>query len=161
MFVPVPVNGCKSSPVQSCLATRILHHAGNGFHLSSPFSSQTNQSEIEPLLFALSASISLPPLSGHSSGDSVPPPSRPALLVAVAARSVQPICQPPRLLARWGRIVLGALAFHHNQTTLSKPFYPKSHPYTSGIWPRMTPFRSLLIADHLSKMQRFPRRSCS
>jgi hypothetical protein len=37
------------SPVQSCLATRILHHAANGSHLSSPFS-MLNQTE--PLLFS-------------------------------------------------------------------------------------------------------------
>ena len=64
VFVLVPVNGCTSSPVQSCIATRILHHAANGSYLSSPFSSQTNQSETEPLLFALSESVFLPPLSG-------------------------------------------------------------------------------------------------
>lgn len=44
-----------------------------------------------------------------------------------------PICQPPRLLARWGRIILGALAFDHNCFILSKPFYPKSQPYISRM----------------------------
>lgn len=45
---------------------------------------------------------------------SVQPPSRPAFALLEWPSIRTPICQPPRLLARWGRMGLGALAFHHH-----------------------------------------------
>ena len=149
MFVLVPVNGCKSlqcSPV-SLRGYFTMQQTALTSHPLSPCQTKPNRSfSLRALSVCLSPTFVCTLFRRHSSA---------AVSTCIARCCGRPFSVTylpgTRLLAHGRRIVLGALAFHHNQTTLSKPFYPKSHPYTSGIWPRMTPFRSFMIADHFSR----------
>ena len=146
-LVFVLVNGWKA--VQSSVATRILHHAANGLPLL-PSPAQT--SPLRALCSACPSSLD----TGHWTPEVSPAPVSTCIAPLEWPSIRAPICQPPRLLARWGRMGLGALAFHHNLFILSNPFYPKSNPSPLKDRARVPPFRSSLIAEPFIQKQRFP-----
>ena len=110
----------------------------NGLPLLSPV-------QTLPLRALCSASPS--PLDTLHTLDTEVSPTRVSTCIApLAWPSIRaPICQPPRLLARWGRMGLGALAFHHNLFILSNPLYPESKPSPSKHRARMPPFRPFQV----------------
>ncbi len=145
--------------MQTCVATRILHHAAQqtASHPSSPFlrakPNQTKPSQTEPLLFALSASVSSPTFVCTLDRQLISPA---AISTCIARCSGRPF-SVTHLPATPSACPLGANSIRRpgfppqSKPPYQNPFTPNHIPTLQGYGPRMTPFRSFLIADHLSR----------
>jgi hypothetical protein len=149
------------SPVQSCLATRILHHAANGSHLSSPFS-RPNQTKPNRSFSLRALSVCLSPtfvctlFRRHSS--------------AAVSTCIARCCGRPFSVTY---LPGTPSACPREANSIRRPgFPPQSNHPIKALLPQITslhfrdmapddPFQVLHDCRPFLQVQRFPRQSCS